>query len=205
MKNENSDTIDRILKEIGESEDSLIKIGNKKISTNLYEHAKLVDFFLSNYGLGGCRSLKEFWDMVDNEDPTILILLELAAVERINKRLGGKGFDGRSIGIGETITEAFGGGVGKSNSTEVQVNDDNVMAEFLYQMGADRKRIDDGLNKSRNRKIASRVDLSDITSSNMVGEEFDIEDALRRLKDNERNAVKIIVSRGTLMNRQRGK
>ncbi len=70
------------IEEVNRSEEAFILIGRKFVSHNLYEHARLCDFFASMYGFGGCKNITEFWEMIDKEDPVKLELLRIAAIQR---------------------------------------------------------------------------------------------------------------------------
>ena len=49
---------------------------------------KVVDFFASQYGLGGCVSLEDFAEMINTSDPVLLKCMQLAAEERIERQWG---------------------------------------------------------------------------------------------------------------------
>ena len=195
MREEEKDRIN----EINRSEAAFLNFGDVSISTDLYEHAKLVDFFASNYGLGGCKSLTEFWKMIDEEDPEKLDLLRIA----INARVLAQSGDVDEEGYKRAKQIARPRVAKKTNfSKEARVvSDENVMAEFLIHMGSDQKDVDEALVKCKKRKINKQVDLRDINSENLCKEDFDLKDALNRVNEANKGAGNFQVSIHTLHGR----
>lgn len=71
------------------SEANIVNLPNgEKLVGDLVEFYKVVDFFASQYGLGGCRSLEEFSQMINTSDPIHLKCLQLVAEERLEKQWG---------------------------------------------------------------------------------------------------------------------
>lgn len=189
--------IKQFLREINRSEAAIVKIGNVEASTDLFEHARLVDAFASRYGLGGCKSLTEFWEMINEEDPLIVQLLEIAAYVNNEESVGKEKFDlDDDSQTYETSYETT------HSSSDKYVNNDNIMAEFLMNMGADHKEVTEALKNSTNRK--NSVDIGDITDKNLRDPNFDLEDAIKRLDTRFKNSKEFEVSSRTIRNRKNG-
>lgn len=198
----NSD-INKFLQELNNSIDSHIKVGDRTISANLYDFAKEVEFFLSITGLGGCRSLAEYWEMINNEDPTILTLLKIAAIERINEQnammYGGK--RGRKFGASHSShsTQAASH-VGSSDSKEVL--SDRIMGEFLINFGANQAEISKALDELKAQKRQD-AKIEDITTENLLRDDYDVKSALERLNKSMEHGKNFVVSMNTIRNRRK--
>ena len=122
------------------------------IQNDLIELYKVVDVLGNRYGMGGCKSIEEFVDMVDKTDPMILNCLLLAIKENVKSE-----------------TDAVSGKVEPSNiknipqvkRTSVQHNEKpitlqdgrNKMVQFLSHWGADRKEVNKAIEDFDSRKI----------------------------------------------------
>jgi len=76
---------------INESVDNLVKLptGAEEFG-DLGEFHKVVDFFANRYGMGGCKTIEEFADMIDNLDPVLRVGLYNAGVVAENRKWGGE-------------------------------------------------------------------------------------------------------------------
>lgn len=181
---------------INASEDADVDFGSFKISTDLYEIAQLVDIFMHQYGLGGCRSFSEFWDMVDNEDPVKIRLLQIALNERIKRENGEDTEDYKSRhGSAKHSVKA-------SNNTSV-VDSDDTMSRFLMDMGADNKEVESAV-KSQNQKIKYYDDMSDINRDSLFSPDFDFNETMNRLNKAMSHTKVFKVSSATMMEAQSG-
>lgn len=198
----NSD-INKFLQELNNSIDSHIKVGDRTISANLYDFAKEVEFFLSITGLGGCRSLSEYWEMINNEDPTILTLLKIAAIERINEQntmmYGGK--RGRKFGASHSShSTQVASHVSSSDSKEVL--SDRIMGEFLINFGANQAEISKALDELKAQKRQD-AKIEDITTENLLRDDYDVKSALERLNKSMEHGKNFVVSMNTIRNRRK--
>lgn len=184
-----------ILNIIGESEDSFITIGERSVRTSLQETARLVHFFASTYGLGGCRSITEFWDMVDREDPVKLELLKIVAHDMDKEQYED---DTKPSSHRNTQTSST-----RSTPDAVDVVSDIEMADFLHKMGVPPKDIENAIQKNKKRTIVN-TDLSDITTERLAEKDFDLKEALVRINKRQAQSVNFQVSWKTLKDSRQG-
>lgn len=70
-----------------ESEEGVVNLPFGKDVSDLKELFEVADFFAERYGLGGCRSLEEFVQMVNETDPVVLNMLRSVAIDKNQREL----------------------------------------------------------------------------------------------------------------------
>ena len=79
--------IGNIFRFYAESEDGVVKTPYGDDIGDLKELFEVADFFAERYGLGGCRSLEEFVQMVNETDPMVMNLLKSVAIEKNQREM----------------------------------------------------------------------------------------------------------------------
>ena len=158
----------RYLETVEVSEDAFVKLGDREISTDLAEIARLVHFFAARYGLGANKSISEFWDMIDNEDKTRLNLLRMAAIEEYNAMCVGDDEEEREF---STAVREHHRRTRPSASREVTT--DVGMAAFILNMGGPSEEVQKALAELKDRKIDNKTDFASIDWLNIPREEFE--------------------------------
>lgn len=188
---------EKYIESINASSEAFIDFGTEKISTDLYEMAESVDFFMRQYGMGGCRSFSEFWNMVDSEDPVKLMLLRIAANERIRKENGDN--SSRSYTSSSSVNKSHKNKYKASRT----VDNDDIMRNFLIDMGADRNKVEAAV-KSKNQKIKYHDDMSDINRDNLFSSDFDFKGGIERINKAVSHTKVFEVSSATMTEAQSG-
>lgn len=166
---------------------------NTSAKANLKDLIEKSDFFAFNYGLGGCKTLSEFVDMINQEDPLLIEVLLRAATNRINASNGKK--DGM-LEIDPTI----------SKISNVVATEKNILIAFLRDMGADQKELNEAIKRIDSGQIQVPVhDYSWITSEKLLDPKFPIQEVLDQMKEDEKRSIKINVSADTLLGKKKRK
>lgn len=175
--------LDKIRELYASSEDTLVKLPSGEIKFyDLAEYCEVVDFFAERYGLGGCKSIEEFTEMVNNLDPIFLNVLRAVAIDRENKKWGGSetGNDGDLSSTlpkmrGKGQMSKFGHNVKgfgpsapvpsiKPSTPPVKIGGSRgKMRQFLAEWGAPRDKLEEACHRIDGRKIELR-DFSHIDS-----------------------------------------
>lgn len=70
-----------------ESEDGIVKTPFGDDTGDLKELYEVADFFAERYGLGGCKSLEEFVEMINSTDPVTINMFKAISVEKNQREL----------------------------------------------------------------------------------------------------------------------
>jgi hypothetical protein len=140
---------------ISESEDSLIELCGSTEKVDLIKFYETVDFFAKRYGLGGCRSLEEFSNMIDNTDPILINGLMLGAKHNETppeddaspsapKKY--KDYSGYNKSSNDTIRP-------KTVKNGMAVSNKTGMRRFLAEFGVQSENLEKSADELSNRKI----------------------------------------------------
>lgn len=70
-----------------DSDESVVDLPIGLEQSDLKELFEVADFFAERYGLGGCKSLEEFVQMIDHTDPHVINMLKAVAIDKNNKEM----------------------------------------------------------------------------------------------------------------------
>jgi hypothetical protein len=150
----------------------------------LFERA---DFLASIYGMGGCKSLTEYINMVDQEDPIMVAGLISAASKRIKEMYSTDG--------NKTTIKSSNKCVGMKNGKAEVVDGFDSMLGFLSQMGATDEEVAELRKQKKEGKIKPvDTDYSWITSEEISKPDFPIKDVLRQIAKDREKCVNVDVS-----------
>ena len=169
--------------------------------SDLFEKA---DHLASMYGIGNHKTLSSFVDMIDKEDPIIIIGLILASSKRIKAMYGG----GK-----EEKKQPSASNVGfKNNSASKHTYDDSNgtihnrvgMISFLRQWGATKEEIKEAEAKIKSGEIKIPKESFDwITPEALSDPSFDVKKVMKAMRKARENTININVSLDKMMQRQR--
>lgn len=163
----NDDEILKLREFYKQSKDNrvLLSSGNEDFG-DLYDFYRVVDFFASRYGLGGCKSISEFSDMIDNCDPVEMNVLRDVAIEAERLKWGTGGerdntsgeADSTDMGVddyalAQPVPKQFREGFENKKTTGAPVNGQVGMRRFLKSWGVASKDLDIASEKLAKRKI----------------------------------------------------
>lgn len=176
----------------------------------------IVDGLASNYGIGGCKSFKEFVEQVDDAEQEIINGLLMAIVRR-NERMWGKpkGKSALQHPTGPPIRGkkySKGGKFGNisrikdlpENPTKVgyeQKVGSNVheMARFLKSFGADPKKVNEAVKNIKEGKIdVSEYDFNWINSEVLLHPDFPLIEVMKKMEEARKKGYDFEVSHNTL-------
>jgi len=173
-----------------------------------YEFVQTVDLLAHEYGLGGCKSLQEYADMVDETDPSLIHHLMEAIEERYENMYGtgdDKGVERKSHGSrikgGHTSPS-----IDKSKMVDVskdaKTNRNNIRG-FLRNMGASKKSLDEAVSKIERGEIKiSEEDFSWITPDVIKDPNFDLKGTMKKIREEKNKDINFKVSMKTLLERK---
>ena len=159
------------------------------------------DVIASEYGLGGCKTLQEFVDMVDSTDPVLLDgLLAYMAKRNQEQSQDGK-HPPEEIDKEEYIDDS------KTGMEESQNKNNTVVKEMLFRFGVSKDDLNSALEKIDKRKINTLKDYTWLNKQNNLENLSDVEfrEVLKSMRKDKANSVNFKVSMESLMERERGK
>lgn len=171
------------------------------IESSHYAHARIIDLLASSYGLGGCKTLSEFAQMVDEEDPVLISDLVKAIVERHENMYGDK-----KRKPGDPITTPKGDRLGlkhmpitKTGKSQIGVGTDAAnrigMKRFLLDIGGDKKQIEEAIRKVESGETEiSDLDLSWITPELLSDPSKDFSEVFNKLREHQKKGANIKIS-----------
>ncbi len=131
--------------------------GESKEFGNLYELYQVADLFMSQYGMGGCRSIEEYVAMVNQTDPVAVNMLRTAMLERLKQQNSAEPVQPRTYAPLEEETSpeykpVFTYIPPPPSKADLKANRHN-MAMFLREWGADTGEIKATLSELDDRKM----------------------------------------------------
>ena len=207
------DTSDFLFEYYRASEDNVVELanGDSKFG-DIEEFYLVVDYFASQYGLGGCKSLEEFADMIDKTDPVLLRCLQLSSHNRLKKQYGVDDDDDKKEKYNpDHIDEEpeIQHTSPKRNYVKVEPMADGgaskaKMKRFLRTWGVPSSELQSAEAELSKRKIKFK-DFSWLTPdelANMSSEKFG--ELKKQIIDDQKNTVNFEVSIESLIRGQRG-
>ena len=150
---------------------------------------EICDLFASMYGLGANKSLSEFVDMINKEDPVIVNGLMDAATIRLKATNGISDTNKPTI---PRIQDSIPVVNDNNDVKKVRASNQKVLTKFLREWGATDKEIKEAKEKAKN--VKGLRDFSWITPDILASDNFDIKTVLRQMKEDREKAVNINVS-----------
>lgn len=130
--------------------------GESKEFGNLFELYQVADLFMSQYGMGGCRSIEEYVAMVNQTDPVALNMLRTAMLERLKQQNSVEPVQPRTYAPPEEETTVEHRPVftyiPPPSEVDLKANRHN-MAMFLREWGADTSTVKTTIAELDNRKM----------------------------------------------------
>ena len=143
------------------------------------EFYTLVDIFASQYGLGGCRSLHEYAEMIDQTDPALLEGLKYAIYIRNSDGSEGSG-----------SREASTSGTRRRGTQSNTWGQDTDMGDFLANSGIPQSKIREARGKIDSGKITKEERdkfhkwlYNNVTPEKLRDPNFDLKKAHARIKE----------------------
>ena len=181
--------------EINQNDDEIILLDGSRGIIDFREFYEIVDILAFNYGIGACKSLTEFAEIINNEDPVLLNGLKKAIIKRVIIMNGGKVED-------EPTTYRV---VEKSGKSRIVNDEKNKLVMFLTSFGADKKEIDEALIKINSGKIKiPERDYNWITDEVLCSKDFDLKGVMAQMREDENNSINIKVSAETRLKALKG-
>lgn len=151
------------------------------------------------YGLGLNRSLSEFVDMINSEDPQILLELQKVAMERIKSSFGISSKDNAASATVKMLSHGTTSKIGSKQSKSVLGDSPESLNQFLIEFGVPKEEIKEAIAKVKSGKIKlpSR-DYSWITSEVISDPNFDVKKVLSQMKEDKNNSINFRVGLDTL-------
>ena len=195
---------DDIIKLYAQTEGNKIELPNgKEAFTDLEAFFNDVDLFASRYGLGGCKSLEEFADMVNDTDPMFLNCLREIAIRNHNRMWAGD--DDDDIPKKENEGD-YGGFVVDSEEPPVVENSRvgrKKLRDFLVEMGADEGKVNKAVKDLEHRKIKFN-DYSKLNKDSLADmSENEFKNYLKMMKEDRQKCINFEVSDDTLRAKER--
>jgi len=174
------------------------------LAYNPLDFFRLVDVFAKEYSLGGCRSLTEFADMIDNEDPQLLEGL----LYSIRKRYE----DSDDTDSGNTGTHTTTGIPKRKTSPNFKQTwgHDSDMLDFLGTSGMEPAALKEAQERLKSRKITPKEQrefhqwlYSQVTPEKLRDPNFDLKGALAKIHDYMETTEKFNLSAHTIFGRKK--
>lgn len=172
----------------------------------------VVDLFASQYGLGGCRSLTEFAEMINNEDPEVIEGLQFAMYARHKKEVGEDAPE-LSDTPERMKAKARSGVAHKGNARSQRFSmpwgHDSEMGDFLINLGGvDHKKVREAKNKLANRQISKKEEkekeeffdwlYENVTPEKLRSNDFDLKGAYAKIKKYQDTLQQFNISASTI-------
>jgi hypothetical protein len=172
---------------------------NTTVSFNPLTFYETVDFFASRYSLGGCKSLEEFIDMINNTDPEVINLLLRASNVNEERKWGSNKnntFDNKNRSKSKFNNpirqERFVNGVG-------------AMSDFLKSCGVNKEEINKGIDEIDSRKIEFE-DYSWVNSNNLKEmSEDEFKQLLSKISEENKKCVNFKITLESIERKQNGR
>jgi len=172
----------------------------KLMQHNPLEFYSLVDIFASQYGLGGCKSLSEFANMIDNEDPTIIEGLKYAMLER-NRAENGE----------ETRSVEYSSGTGaRRGGFNNKWGHDSDIGDFLANSGVPMSQIREAKAKLGTGKITKEEQekfhkwlYSTVTPEKLRDPNFDLKKTHARITEYVNKTEKFVITQDSIFGRKK--
>jgi hypothetical protein len=173
---------------------------------NLYDLYQIADLFASQYGMGGCRTLEEYVNMINTSDPVIINMLKFSMAERLKQQnsvepVKPKIYDSPTLDQ-EIVQQEFKFIPAPSPSVDLKANRHNL-ANFLGEWGANRKELKETLKELDQRKMTlndySWLDRH--TLSAMPPEKF--KETLKMMSEDRVKSKNFKVSLNTMISKPR--
>jgi hypothetical protein len=147
---------------------------------NPLEFYILVDLFASQYGMGGCKSLEEYANMIDQQDPVLIEAMKYAMLQRNRAECGE-----------DTRATEVSGSVGTRRSGfKKKWGEDDSMGDFLANSGIPIAEIREAKSKLASGKINKEEDekfhkwlYSTVTPEKLRDPNFDLKKTHARIKE----------------------
>ena len=168
-----------------------------------------VDIILSMYGLGGHTSLADYVEMINQEDPVIVDGLIDAATKRIKAMYGDPDEPQSKMAkaVNETVKikpRKYSNHEKKYDTSKGGVQSIAAMKMFLREWGATKQEIAEAEAKIKSGQIQiSNEDFSWINPETLNSPEFDMDYALKRLKEEREKSINIKVSLSRRLDREK--
>jgi hypothetical protein len=163
------------------------------------EFYALVDLFAKEYGLGACRSLTEFSQMIDNEDPALLDGLLYSMRKRYEAEAGDSDSEPPT-----GTREAFNRRTGSSTFRNAWGHDSD-MTDFLVNSGMDPQAVKEAKARLKERKINTKEEqeyhqwlYSTVTPESIRDPNFNLKEALEKISAHNKNTEKFNISASTI-------
>jgi len=182
------------------------------IKADVRDFYDIVDMFASNYGLGGCKTLKEFIEHIDEIDLNILIGLQGSIIRRIEAMYGKKSswkdhqIEGRKeMKVPEQFRPKQKNRIVAGPQEKIFIGKESSKAElqkmgmFLKSWGAPYDKVNEAINQIKKGKIAiPDEDFSWITPEVLLHPNFDTRLVLKAMRKSREKSINFNVGRDTL-------
>lgn len=184
----------------------IIASDGQEFEGDFFEFCKNVDLFAAEYGIGGCRSLEEFADMIDNTNPILLSYLMKSIGNRHEEMYGDGEDDDKAAPSASGKASKYQGKKfsRKAAGTGNAKAERNNLRNFLLEMGAPRQKLKDAIAEIESGKTK---DLSEqfswITPKVLNDPDFSFKETLAEMSKNQKGSTNFKVSATTLEKRQK--
>jgi len=183
-----------ILAKIATTDFGITEVGGKRCVGGLMQVIQKASFIASEVGLGGCRSITEFINMVDNEDPAVLDLFVFYLSKKKAQEAGVELEDinqeqESEVGV-PTIREMI------KAKNKRKYDDSKVLESLLLDNGITREQILKSKEEisSREIKIPQQRLYSSVTSADLMSEDFKFEEAMKQINEDMKNSKTFKIS-----------
>ena len=151
----------------------------------------VTDLFANQYGLGSCRSILEYAEFIgemhidDIDTYTQCIKKRLMAMNGVDPDTGDTYMPNNVMGQNFGSTPA--------NTVSAQTG----MIMFLKDSGIPKDEIQKALAEIKDKDLGF-IDVSDITTANLMRSDFDIKSAIQRMKYNQERGKNFIINASTI-------
>jgi len=153
----------------------------------------MADFYAATYGLGHHKTLTDFVEMINNEDPVVLTGLANAVHKRIKATYGSKDNlpqnynSGGEVGISSTNKSP------RENINKGKCDGVGYMSMFLKEWGATDQQIKEAKKKVENSNHKFN-DYSWLTPDKLTDPNLDIKEVFKMMNDDIKHGANIKVS-----------
>lgn len=163
------------------------------VKPDVSELYRTVDIFAFHYGIGGCKSLSEFVEMVNQEDPEVISAL-LASISLRNKH------SYSTQDLPEYKYENYTWTKGKSMDSKPDFNPQKeLLINFLIDFGIPKDKIEEAKKKIASGSIKiSRNDYSWINNETIRDPNFPVKEVMAQMRKDAENSINFKVSQKTL-------
>jgi hypothetical protein len=137
------------------------------------------------FGMGQCRTISEFIQMIDDEDPLVIQTCMMAIVN-INRRMWGDNDDKP----GRPPSDRQNNVAGKPSTKparRVPAGSDSDLSEFILAHGKNRAEVIEWKKKVQEGKIKiPDTDFSHLTKENVMSDDFNLKAELKRMDEHRK-------------------